>query len=333
MWYETLVINRWIVRGVCVVCVVGCGKGSKQEAPSTGSAATGATGSSAKAATGSAAKAPDPECSAKVKELAPWLESFELERSSYEIDFGYKLQPIDRAPMPVEQKIDALEIKPTGMQAFDATESNHADTKLDPNPSPKAVEERLATIHGMPNDKPDRIRIDVDQKALWKDVVRAVQAAEKAGYKQAVFGFTGTSKLAVPAGLEPWTTKREDVDAAGKKLEEMHKQCEAWGHALFVHKFLDSEIDNAKAMASEVAAAIEKCSCAVNIDDMKTQLFKEARWHQAVPRVPVEIAIGEGDKSIEVVAPGKAPWSEAHAKLVEAAAEGAPPPTIRFKAK
>jgi hypothetical protein len=329
-------MKRWMA---CAVFVIACGKGgAKKDEPVMGSAATGspAVGDKAGSAMGSAAvaKGPDPACSAKVKELETWLTDFELETSSYEIDFGYKLQPIARAPLPVSQHGDAVEIRATSIEAFDDSEHNHADSKLGANPAQKAVEERLATIHGMANDAADRIRIDVDQKALWKDVVRVVSAAEKAGYTEAVFAFTATSKLPVPAGLEAWTQKSEDVDAAGKRIEEMQKQCKAWESALFSHVPKQDRAENARAQASEIAAAIEKCNCAVDIEEMKTQMFKRERWKQAVPRVGLTISIGPGDKSVEVAAAGSAPWSDAHAKLVEAVAEGVPsPPTIRFKAK
>ncbi|HTL35900.1 MAG TPA: hypothetical protein VL326_22375 [Kofleriaceae bacterium] len=331
-------MKRWMA---CAVFVIACGKGgAKKDESVTGSAATGSAAVGEKAgsaAAGSAAvvaKAPDPACSAKVKELVPWLTDFELETSSYEIDFGYKLQPIARAPMPVSQHGDDIEIRQKSIEGFDDSEHNHADSKLGANPAQKAVEERLAAMHGMANENPDRIRIDVDQKALWKDVVRVVNAAEKAGYKEAVFAFTATSKLPVPAGLEPWTQKSEDVDAAGKRIEDMQATCKEWRSASYSHAPKPSPLEDAQALASELAAGIEKCNCAVDIEEVKTQMFKAARWKQAVPRAGVTISIGPGDKSVEVAAAGSAPWSEAHAKLVESVAEGVPsPPTIRFKAK
>jgi hypothetical protein len=69
----------------------------------------------------------------------------------------------------------------------------------------------------------------------------------------------------------------------------------------------------------------------VNLDDMRAQMFKETRWHQAVPRVGVVVQLGDG--GVTVTASPKALWSEAHAKLVEAAADGAPPPTVKLVAK
>jgi hypothetical protein len=317
-----------IAQVVCALLFVACGKSeNKREEPVAkpnelaGSATTA----------GSAAGAPDPQCAAKVKDLEPWLISLQLESSSYEIDFGYKLQKIDRAPSPVEQQIDNVMITEKRIDAFDATESNHAESKLGEKPAQKDVAERLALIHGMTNDAPDQLRIDVDEKAPWSDVVRVVDAATKAGYTEAVFAFTGTSKLAVPAGVDEWTKKSEDVDAASKKLEEMRKQCKEWGSALFSHVPKSTRIENATSTAKEIAAAIEKCGCVVNVDDVRAQMFKETRWHQAVPRVGVLVKLGAGGTA--VTAPAKTAWSEAHAKLLEAAAVGAPAPTVKLAAK
>ncbi|HSD85983.1 MAG TPA: hypothetical protein VLB44_00655 [Kofleriaceae bacterium] len=322
-----MALNAMNTKTLLAVCIlVACGKGDKKQDDGKGSAAAPAVpGDAAAAAT------PDPACAAKVKDFEGWLTSLELERSSYEIDFGYRLQVIGRAPSPVEQKIDAVEITPSSIEAFDASESNHAESKLGKNPAQKALLERLTTIHGMANDAPDRVRIDVDEKAPWGDVARVADAAQKAGYKEAVLAFTATSKLTPPAGVEAWTSKQEEVDAASKRIEEMQKQCKAWDSAILTHVPKPSREDNAKANASEIAAALVKCNCAVDLDEVRTQMFKEARWHQAVPRVGVLVQLADGGTTINQ--PAKTLWSDAHKKLLDAAAEGAPPPAIKLAAK
>lgn len=320
-------MTKWMA---VVLLAAACGKGSKSNDKADGLAhlkpETPTKGSAA-----APPAATDPACSAKVKDLAPWVTALELERSSYEIDFGYKLQKIDRAPLPIAHEIDAVEITASHIEAFDATESNHAESKLGEKPTQKAVEDRLKTIHDMADATPDRFRLDIDEKATWKDVARVIDAAIKAGYKEAVFAFTATSKLAVPPGDEEWTSKQEDIDAASKKLEELQKTCHAWESALFSHVPNKDEAVDAKNWGTEISAAIEKCNCAVSVDDVKAQLFKEARWHQAVPRVGVMVQLA--DSGTAITSPGKALWSDAHKALVAAAADGAPPPTVKLVAK
>lgn len=305
-------MKHWLA---VVVVVAACGKGSnKSDEPPVGVAHLKQHDEPTK---GSAAAPPptDPACVEKADKFGIWLQSFELERSSYEIDFGYKLQKISDPPRPVPHEIDAVEITASHIEAFDATEANHADSKLGEKPTQKAVEDRLATIHGMADKTPDRLRFDIDEKATWKDVARVSDAAIKAGYKEALFVFTATSQLQVPAGVEEWTSKTEDVDAASKKIEELQKQCSAWESAIFRHKPDPDELKDALAWANEISAAFKTCNCAANIDDAKTQLFKEARWHQAVPRTAVLVGLNEGGKP--VTSPGKALWSEAHKALVD----------------
>lgn len=314
-----------------LVLIAACGKGSKSDDQPVGVAHL----RHEEPAKGSAVVLPpatyDEACAAKLKDFTPWLTALELERSSYEIDFMYKLQKIDRAPLPVPQKIDAVEITASHIEAFDATEANHADSKLGEKPTQKALEDRLKAIHDMADETPDRLRADIDEKATWNNVARVMDAAAKAGYKQVVFAFTATSRLAIPPGDNEWTMTREDVDAASKELEEMQKKCPAWDRAIFRHVPNPDEVVDAKNWATEITEAFEKCNCAVSVDDAKVQLFKEARWLQAVPRVGVVVQLA--DTGATVTSPGKALWSDAHKALLAAAADGAPPPTVKLVAK
>lgn len=204
-------------------------------------------------------KVPDPQCAAKAKELESWLEQFGVETASYEVDFGYVLPVIDRAPSPVEQKVDVVMIAAKSIQAFDVSEHNHVGNNL---ATPKLVAEKLAKLHGMaagPDERDagpnDQLRVDVDKDATWGSVVGVIDAAQKAGYTDVVFAFTATSKVPQPAGVEPWSTKEEQIKLASDALEAMRKQCKQWGSALFRHTWQKSKTEDAKALAREVAAA------------------------------------------------------------------------------
>lgn len=255
------------------------------------------------------ARISDPACAAKLKDFEAWATALEMERSSYEIEMGNHLATIDAAPAPVEQRGDSFDITPQKIQGFDASESNHADYKLGKDPKDAEIAERLTAMHGMPNDDPDRLRIDVDEATPWKDVVRVVTAAEKVGYKEALFAFAATSKLTPPPGVEPWTTTTEAHDAAEAKLKELKKQCKAWDEGIIM-------------TTKELVEALDNCSCAVDLDEVRAAMFKETRWHQAHPRVGVLVHLGDGGKT--VTASPKATWLATHKQLLDAAAGGAP---------
>ena len=258
--------------------------------------------------------AADPACAAKAKELEPWLAQLNAEERTFEVDMVYRLVVIDRGAAEVAQQIDNVFITPTAIEGFDETEANRADTKLGKNPAQKAVVERIATIKGM--GQGEVLRVDVDEAATWGDVSRTLDAAVAAGYQQALFAFTATSKLQPPAGVEPYTTSMEEFDAAGARLEALGETCEGLG------KWTTG--------AEDVSRALVGCRCAADPDEVRALLWKTSRWHQGKPRVGILVGLGEGT----VIAQPKAtPWSEAHAKLVELAAEGAPPPSLKLVAR
>ena len=261
--------------------------------------------------------ATDPACAAKAKELEPWIAQLNAEERSHEVDFGYKLVVIDRGAADVEQQIDNVFITPTQIEAFDETEANRADTKLGKNPAQKAVIERFATIKGM--GQGERLRVDVDEAATWGDVARAIDAAVAAGYKEALFAFTAKSKLEPPPGVEPYTTTTEAFDQAAARLEELGKTCKGLGPYT--------------TEAARVTEVLVECNCAADPEEVRALVWKRSRWHQARPRVGVVVALGGDTAPAPIEQPKATPWSEAHAKLVALAAEGAAPPSVKLVAK
>lgn len=286
-----------------IALVAACGKGEEKKP-----VAEKPTAADAKAAA-------DPACAAKAEELEPWIAQLDKEESTHEVDFVYELVAVDRGAEKVEQRIDNVFVTPTQIEAFDETESNRADTKLGKNPAQKAVAERLATIHGM--GQGDRIRIDVDKAATWGDVARTVDAAVAAGYREALFAFTATSKLEPPAGVESRTTSMEVFDQAGARLDELGKTCPG------ISEYAD---------AARIAAALVECHCAVDVEEIRRLAWIQSRWGQARPRTSATVTLG-GDGAAEIAQPKATPWSEAHARLLELAAEGAPPPAVRLVAR
>lgn len=288
-----------------LLAVGGCGKAEEKKTPNE---------TAQKPVAADAKPASDPACAAKAKELEPWIAQLDAEERSHEVDFVYQLVVIDRGAASVEQKIDNVYITPTAIEAFDESEANRADTKLGKNPAQKAVAERIATIKGM--GQGERLRVDVDEGATWGDVTRTLDAAVAAGYQEALFAFTAKSTLEPPPGVEPYTTSMEVFDQAGDRLEALGETCRGLG------KYTSQPDD--------VAEALVGCNCAADPEEVRALLWKRSRWHQARPRVGVVVALG-GGTSIEQ--PKATPWSQAHARLVELAAEGAPPPALKLVAK
>lgn len=266
-----------------------------------------------------------PECAAKVKELAPYLEQLEMEQASHEIDFGYTLQVIDRPALPIAtRKIDAVEIKEKAIAAFDASESDHANGTLADTPTQKALEDKLAQMFATKPDPADKsfssgdlLRIDVDTKATWGDVVRVADAATKAGYSTAVFGFTATSKLAAPMGAALKITDAEAIAKANRRMEEIRETtCKAWDRAVMHHEWTADRAANARANAKETADAIAACNCAADPDEVRLLKWIDSHWYQATIRVPVTIQLGASGTPI--AQPKGTPWSDAHKAILDA---------------
>jgi hypothetical protein len=281
-----------------------------------------------------------PECAAKVKELAPWLEQLLLEQASHEIDFGYTLQIIDRTASPQPRKIDVLMITAKSFDGYDLNGTEHARIEIDAAPTQKALETKLAEMFATkpdPADKelppPDLVRIDVDTEARWADVVRVVDAAIKAGYTRALFAFTATSKLEPPLGVALKITDADAISKANRRMEEMReKQCKTWDRAVMRHEWNPDGAANARASAKETADAIAACNCAADPGEVRVLKWIDSHWHQATIRVPIIVQLS-GATPTEIPIAGKTPWSEAHAQLVAAAPDGQPPPVIRLVAK
>ena len=265
-----------------------------------------------------------PACAAKVKDLEPWLAKLELETKSHELDFGYTLQVIDREPMPVEKHVDAVEIKKTSIGAWDISEGNHVDSKLPAHATPKQLAEFLTKMHDQkaPADAfepapDDLLRVDVDREAPWADVTHVIDAATTAGYQRVVFAFTATPKLAPPPGVDDTTKTADAAKAAGDKLEALGTSCKPLGRVPLHHHRNLAAAEDAAAYAKETAAALLECGCAPDPDELRKLVWIDARWHQAVPRVGVVLQL-DGAATTTIALPAKTPWSEAHAKLLEA---------------
>lgn len=278
---------------------------------------------------------PDAACAAKIAKLAPWLEQLELEKASHEIDFGYSLQVIDRTPLPVLRKIDALIVKEKSFDGYDLNGTEHERIEIDDVPMQTALEAKLAQMFATKPDTtdkrrppPDLLRIDVAPSATWGNVVRVVDAAVKAGYTRAMFAFTATSKLDAPLGVLSKITDPEEISRANRRMEEMReKQCTPWDRALLRHVWNPDQEANARAVAKATSDAIAACNCAADPDEVRVLKWKDSHWHQATIRVPVVVSLVGASPTVLTASP-KTPWSEAHVKIVGAA--GA---TVRLVAK
>jgi hypothetical protein len=248
----------------------------------------------------------DPACAAKLKDFSTWMTALEEEKAAYEIEMFNKLATIDRAPAPVEREMDTVALTPKQAQGWDASEANHVGGDLGKTDAEMVAS--LTKMHGMTDAHADRIRVDIDETTPWSDAVRVVNAMQKAGYKEALFAFNATSKVTPPPGVEPWTTTAEAHDAATAKLKELKKGCQDWNDGIIVN-------------TKDLVAALEGCNCAVDLDEVRVQTFKETRWHQAHPHVGVLVQLGDGTA---VTASGKATWGATAKQVVDASAAGAP---------
>jgi hypothetical protein len=247
----------------------------------------------------------DPACAAKLEDFSVWMTALEEEKAAYEIEMFNHLATIDRAPAPVEREMDTVALTPKQAQGWDASEANHVGGDL--GKTDAAIVENLTKMHGMTNDHPDRIRVDIDEGTPWSEAVRVIGAIQKAGYKEALFAFNATSKVTPPPGVEPWTTTAEAHDAATAKLKELKKGCKDWDEGIIIG-------------TKDLVAALEKCNCAVDLDEVRVQTFKETRWHQAHPHVGVLVQLGDGTA---VTASPKATWGATAKQVVDASAAGA----------
>jgi len=184
---------------VAVLAFVGC-KGDKKPEPKL-VPGTNRIAESEHPAEPVAEKKVDPACAAKLVEFSTWMTALEEEKAAYEIEMFNHLATIDRAPAPVEREMDTVALTPKQAQGWDASESNHVGGDL--GKTDAEIVAALTKMHGMTNDHPDRIRVDIDETTPWSDAVRVVGAIQKAGYKEALFAFNGTSKVTPPPGVEP----------------------------------------------------------------------------------------------------------------------------------
>ena len=257
----------------------------------------------------------DPACANRLKDFSVYMTALEEEKASYEIEMFNHLATVDRAPAPVEREMDTVDLTPKHAQGWDASESNHVGGDL--GKSDAEIVASLTKMHGMADAHADRIRVDIDETTPWSEAVRVVNAIQKAGYKEALFAFNGTSKIIPPAGVEPWTTTAEAHDAATAKLNELKKGCKDWDEGIIMG-------------TKDLVAALEKCNCAVDPDEVRIQTFKETRWHQAHPHVGVLVALGDGGQKI--AAPAKSTWGDNAKKLVAGPPESAAVPSVKLVA-
>lgn len=273
------------------------------------------------------------ECAAKVKELAPWLEKLEIEQASHEIDFGYTLQVIDRAPVPLPRKIDVMIVQEKKLDGYDLRGTEHERLDFGGDlPAPEVVEATLAAMFATkpdPTDKslppPDLLRIDVAPLAHWSDVVHVVDAAAKAGYARVLFAFTATSKLEPPLGVASKITDADEISRAGKRMEEMRDtQCTPWDRAVMRHEWNPDRAANARAIAKETADAIAACNCAADPNEVRVLKWIDSHWHQATIRTSVIVSL-VGTSAVEVTNGDWTAWAKAHENLLVAVPEGTQP--------
>jgi hypothetical protein len=113
--------------------------------------------------------------------------------------------------------------------------------------------------------------------------------------------------------LPDYCPKRAALEASADALLAIHR--DAWERALMRHTYGPTKADNARAVAKDTAAAIAECNCAVDPDEVRAVMWRNERWQQASPRTGVDVSLG-AETTIEQ--PAKTPWSEAHAKLLDA---------------
>jgi len=266
----------------------------------------------------------DAACTAKVKDLEPWLAKLDLEKMSNEIDMGPKLLLLDRAPSPVPTHIDAVEIRKDSIYAWDISEHDHASSKLEEHATPKQLAAFLTTMHDKKATADefypapdDLLRVEVDRDAAWSDVAHVIDAATAAGYKRVVFPFTATSKLSPPPGVDDKTRSADAAQAASDQLDALHKRCKLLGNVAYAHERKSVPAEDAAALAKETAAAVLACNCAADPDELRKLTWIDARWHQAVPRVGVELQL-DAAAATTVALPAKTAWSDAYAKILDA---------------
>lgn len=271
----------------------------------------------------SAAGKPD-RCTATTADLTAWLATLEVENRSHELDFGYVLQVVDRAPMPIPTHVDNVEITPQHISVFDISEHDHAQGSLGDHPTPKAILDRLVATRAQkagPDEyapaPDDLLRLDVDRAVPWGAVAIVVDAATQAGYKHVLFAFTATSRLSRPPGVPETTDTERAAREASDKLDALNAQCKAFQRAARHVPAKDlSPADDALAHAQEMVAALDECKCVPNPDELRKEKWIDAHWHQAKPRVGVEVALDPA--ATPIVLPALTPWSEAHAKILAA---------------
>ncbi len=310
---------------IALALLVGCGKSEPKAEPPPKTADTVVT---------------SPECAAKVKELAPWLERLEIEQASHEFDFGYTLLIIDRDPAPLPRKIDVMIIEEKKLDGYDLSGTEHKRLDMGGDrPAPKVIEATLAAMFATKPDAadkwlppPDLLRIDVAPLAHWSDVVHVVDAAIKAGYSRVLFAFTATSKLAPPLGVAPKITDADEISRAGKRMGEMRdKQCPPWDRAVMRHEWNPDRAANARAVARETADAIAACNCAADPNEVRVLKWIDSHWHQATIRTSVIVSL-VGTPATEVTNGDWTAWGKAHENLLVAVPEGTQP-IVRLVAK
>lgn len=259
------------------------------------------------------AAAVDPACLTKAKDLQQFLETFLVEVDSYEINMGWTPALAEKTPAAVPQNLDYLLVTPKTVSAYDVSESNHVDNNIGPGKPADARLETTFEMKGKERDAgpEDHLRIDIDATVPWEEVARIVTAAQKAGYTEAVFAVEPKFVMKEWGGLAAQTTDEKEVEAAQQAIKALYEKCPAIESALLSKK---------EAQAKEMGEGLAKCNCAIDHEELKRQIFKRDRWHQAHPRAGLVVKLAaDGAK---VSQPKAMPWSEAHAALL--AAEGKP---------
>src|SRR3569833_889540 len=174
-------------RLVYVACMlVACGKSQPADPPSAINPSAAAK----------PARPADAARGAKVMDPEPWLAKLDVEKKSYEVDMGPKLQLIDREPVPVPTHVDAVEIRAKSIAVWDFGEHDHASTRLAEHATPKQLSEFLTQMHDQKASadafepaSDDLLRIDVDRDASWGDVAHVLVVVSCVGFLCVLFAF------------------------------------------------------------------------------------------------------------------------------------------------
>jgi hypothetical protein len=172
-----------------------------------------------------------------------------------------------------------------------------------------------------------RYLLATDERASWKDVVRAVQEAADGGYQRAFFAFAVPSGFKMPSSpLDEDLARIRDVldpaERAMKLTELIQKEltsCEPMLRAFARAASADAQ-DRARVLSEGYARGFEECGCKPGLERARAMFAVLAGREELVGAVDLKIDRAGGQLAL----PGEMLWKEASAKVRERAVLAAP---------